>query len=104
MKKILLKIWGFLKNYYILATVVFVVWVGFIDTDNLVRQYEQRKEMRKLQEKKKFYTGEIQKMKKLTVELTTSKEAMEQYGRETYQMKKPGEDIFLIVNETPKNE
>lgn len=99
MKKVLLKIWSILRNYYILATLVFVVWVGFIDTDNYVSQRKQRKEMDGLLEQKKFYTDEIRKMKKLSADLATNKEAMERYGRETYLMKKPNEDIFLVVNE-----
>jgi len=99
MKKVLLKIWRILRNYYVLATLVFVVWVGFIDTDNFISQRKQRKEVDALLAKKKFYTEEIQKMKKLSADLATNKEAMERYGRETYLMKKPNEDIFLVVNE-----
>lgn len=102
MKTVLLKIWRILRNYYVLATLVFVVWVGFIDTDNFISQRKQRKEVDDLLAKKKFYTEEIQKMKKLSNDLATNKEAMERYGRETYLMKKPNEDIFLVVNEPSK--
>ncbi|HNZ44060.1 MAG TPA: septum formation initiator family protein [Bacteroidales bacterium] len=97
MKKVFLKIWSVLKNYYVLATVVFIVWVGFLDTDNLMSQISQRKEMNGLLEQKKFYTEEIQRMKELSQSLKTDKEAMERYGRENYQMKKKSENIFLIV-------
>ncbi|HOY31562.1 MAG TPA: hypothetical protein PKW80_06755 [Bacteroidales bacterium] len=96
MKKALLKILRILKNYYVLATLFFVVWVGFIDTDNLVGQYKQQKEMNQLLDQQEFYTDSIEKMKKLSAELTTNMEAIERYGRETYQMKKDYEDVFLI--------
>ncbi|HOV12369.1 MAG TPA: hypothetical protein PLL90_11475, partial [Bacteroidales bacterium] len=69
MKKVFLKIWSVLKNYYVLASVVFVVWVGFLDTDNLMSQISQRKEMNGLLEQKKFYTEEIQRMKELSQSL-----------------------------------
>lgn len=97
MKKVFLKIWSVLKNYYVLASVVFIVWVGFLDTNNLMSQISQRKEMNGLLEQKKFYTEEIQRMKELSQSLKTDREAMECYGRENYQMKKKSEDIFLIV-------
>ncbi len=99
MKNILLKIWGLVKNYYIIATLAFIVWISFFDTDNLLSQYAQRKEMNGLLEQKKFYTEEIQKMKKLSADLATNREAMERYGRETYLMKKPNEDIYMIVSQ-----
>lgn len=99
MKKVLSIIWSIIKNYYVIATLVFIVWVGFIDSDNLINQYAQRKVMNGLLQQKKFYTEEIQNIKKLSLALTNDKEVMEQYGRENYLMKKPGEDIFLIVSE-----
>lgn len=99
MKKIFLKIWSILKNYYVLAALAFIVWVGFLDTDNLVSQLAQRKEMNGLLEQKKFYTEEIQNMKKLSEALKTDRETMERYGRENYQMKKKNEDVYMIVSQ-----
>jgi len=104
MKNILLKIWGLVKNYYIIATLAFIVWISFFDTDNLVSQYAQRKEMNQLLQQKKFYTSEIQRMKNLSEALTTDMSAMEQYGRENYLMKRPGEDIYLVVTQEQKKD
>jgi len=104
MKNILLKIWGLVKNYYIIATLAFIVWISFFDTDNLVSQYAQRKEMNQLMQQKKFYTSEIQRMKNLSEALTTDMSAMEQYGRENYLMKRPGEDIYLVVTQEQKKD
>jgi cell division protein DivIC len=99
MKKIGSIAWSIIKNYYVMATLGFIVWVGFFDSDNLLGQYAQRKVMNGLIEQKKFYTEEIQNMKKLSEALTNDKEALEKYGRENYLMKRPSEDIFLIVSE-----
>lgn len=104
MKNIFLKIWNLVKNYYIIATLAFIVWISFFDTDNLVSQYAQRKEMNQLLQQKKFYTEEIQRMKNLSAALTTDMSAMEQYGRENYLMKRPGEDIFLVVTQEQKKD
>ena len=100
MKKIFLKIWSILKNYYVIATLLFVVWVVFIDSANLISQNKQDKVIDSLVAIRDSKTEEIQKMKKLTVDLTTKKDAMERYGRENYQMKKSDEDVFLIVDPT----
>ncbi len=99
MKRVLKVIWSIVKNYYIIATLGFVVWVGFFDNDNLVSQYKQRKELRELMQQKKYYVDEIQKNKDLVKALTTDKKALEKFGREHYLMKRKNEDIYLIINE-----
>ena len=99
MKRILVFAWKMVRNYYVMVTLAFVVWVGFFDNDNWVSQYEQRKELRELMQQKKYYVDEIKKNNDLVKALSTDKKELERFGREKYLMKKPNEDIFLIINE-----
>lgn len=102
MKKVLKFIWKILRNYYIMATVGFIVWVGFFDNDNIVSQFQQRKELNQLLQQKKYYTDQIQKNKELVTSLTTNTKELERFAREKYLMKKDNEDIFLIIGDTVK--
>jgi hypothetical protein len=100
MKKIIGYIWKILKNYYVLATIGFIVWVGFFDNDNVLSQFQARKELNGLLQQKKYYTDEIQKNKNLVKSLSTDILALEKFGREKYLMKKDNEDIYLIITDT----
>jgi cell division protein FtsB len=97
MKKIILKIWSYLKNLYVLSTLFFIIWILFIDSDRIPKQIKQRAYNDSLLQLKNFYTDGIEGMKTLTEALTKDKEAMEKYGRENYLMKKDNEDVFLII-------
>jgi hypothetical protein len=85
-----------------MATLGFVVWVGFFDNDNVLSQFQQRKELNGLMQQKKYFVDEIQKNKDLAKALSTNVRAMEKFGREKYLMKKENEDIFLIIADTVK--
>ena len=42
---------------------------------------------------------EIEKVKEKTIQLTTNKDELEKFARETYFMKKKNEVVYLFVNE-----
>lgn len=99
MKKTLLFLWKYIKNPYILASLAFIVWVGFFDNDNLISRYKQEKEYKTLLQQKEYYETEIQKNNLMYSQLTKDVKAMEKYGREKYLMKKDNEDIYLLIME-----
>lgn len=87
------------KNKYFLTSVVFLVWLIFFDRNDLLSQYEYRQQLNKLQEEYDFYTKETTAVQKQLNELTSDKEKLEKFAREKYLMKKPNEDIFVIVQQ-----
>ena len=101
-KKVFKKIFAVLKNYYVLTIVVFIVWMVFFDTNNLMSQYDNKKELKELQLQKKYFIDEISKNIEITKDLTTDFRHLEKYAREKYLMKRDNEEIFLIVNDTLK--
>ena len=90
------KILNILKNRYVIAILVFVAWVGFIDHNNMVRTSKNRKELRELKDNKAYYLKEIEETKRIREELLNNRESLEKFAREEYFMKKKDDDIFVV--------
>lgn len=104
MKDFFLKIWPWLKNKYVLTISVFAIWMLFFDQNNVVDRIKMTREINQLEEDREYYLEQIQKDSARLSELTTNKENLEKYAREQFLMKKPNEDVFIIVEEKDKRE
>lgn len=93
-----------IRNKYFIAGIAFVTWMLFFDRNDLMSQYEYRRQLNKLQAEKEFYTIESAKAIKDLNELTTNRSRLEKFAREKYLMKKENEDVFVIIKEEPKKE
>ena len=91
------KIFRLARNKYLIASAIFVVYVGFLDQNSVVHQLHLSAELRKAREEKEFYLNEIEKDTKEFLSIHSNAEEKERYAREKYLMKKDNEDIFLIV-------
>ncbi|MEI6764340.1 MAG: septum formation initiator family protein [Bacteroidota bacterium] len=100
LKKILGKLSFIYKNYYIVVTVVFAVWMLFFDNNNLIARMKYRRQLGDLVEQKQYLQKEIDRNKALTIELTSNVQNLEKYARETYLMKKKNETIYLIIRDS----
>lgn len=90
------------KNKFFLASLAFIVWMLFFDRNDIISQYDYRKQVSKLEHEKDFYIKEIAKVQKDLDELTTNKEKLEKFAREHYLMKRDNEDVFVIIEEKPE--
>ena len=88
-----------LKNKYTLVILFFIVWILFFDNNNLVDRYRNMKQLNKLKKEKYYYEEKIKADRQRTRELMTDDDNLEKFAREQYLMKKPNEDIFLIVED-----
>ncbi|HAP00524.1 MAG TPA: septum formation initiator [Bacteroidetes bacterium] len=101
-KKLIIKIrkgdipW-FLKNRYMLCGSVFLIWMFFFDRNNAIEQFKLYRHLRDLKGKKEFYSQQLKEVKEEKTDLFTSEKSLEKYAREHYMMKKPNEDLFVIV-------
>lgn len=86
------------KNIYILVLIVFVVWMLFFDAHSWLFHHELNADIQELEYQKEHYKNEMAKDDKAIKELSTE-EGLERTARETYYMKKPNEDIFIIEYE-----
>lgn len=86
-------------KFYILSFLFLVIWIGFIDRSNLIRQAEMILKLNDLKEEEAYYEEELAKIKKEEKEVLGSLSSMEKYAREKYFIKKDGETVFVLVDE-----
>jgi cell division protein DivIC len=91
------KIPPFLRNKYILTIIIFVVWVSLLDSNNLVTRYKQMRELHKLKIDREYYIKRIEEDKRKIHELKTDNHNLEKFAREQYRMKKPDEDLYIVL-------
>ncbi|MEJ6734906.1 MAG: septum formation initiator family protein [Flavobacteriales bacterium] len=88
---------NYIKNRYVILTVLLVVWVAFFDSHNWIRQYKLKAEKESLKEEMLFYKSEIQKDSTALFNLNNNPETQEKFAREKYNMKKDNEDVIIII-------
>ncbi|MEZ4998442.1 MAG: hypothetical protein R2758_13610 [Bacteroidales bacterium] len=91
-----------MKNKYVLTILVFLVWIILLDPNNLISRVREVRTRNRLEREKEYYMNRIDEDRRKLNELRTSNENLEKYAREQYRMKKPDEDLFIIV--TPDQE
>ncbi|SIO50298.1 Septum formation initiator [Chitinophaga niabensis] len=90
------KVPAILRNKFIVGGVLFVVWLLFVDRNNVFTQFTLSSEESKLEDQKAFYKQEIDRARQDQFELLSSPEKLEKFAREQYRMKKEDEDLFII--------
>lgn len=88
----------FLSNKYVLVFGVFLIWMLFLDSNSWLVHKELNQEIEEIEANKVYYKQEIKKDKQILKELEDSIE-IERFARETYFMKRPNEDIYIIEYE-----
>ena len=86
-----------LRNKYILTIVIFILWVLLLDSNNLISRHKELKNLKKLKAEKEYYVKRIEEDKRKLYELKTSNRNLEKFAREEYRMKKPDEDLYIIL-------
>ncbi len=89
-----------IKNKYILSLVVFVVWISFFDRNDLITQWERKKELQKVETSKAYYETEISATRKELSDLDQDSRILEKMAREKFYLKRPNEDLFLVIDST----
>ena len=79
------------RNFYVVASISFVVWLTFLDSNDLISRFKLGAKMRSLQNEKEYYQEKITEVEKDRKELLTNKELLEKFAREKYLMKKETE-------------
>lgn len=97
MKKVLERIPPIFKNFYMLSTLFFVIWLAFVDSNDLFLQTELSGKKAELEEARRFYQDKILEVKNDQAALNNNPDLLEKMAREKYLMKKPNEDLFIVV-------
>ena len=87
------------KNFYFVFTVLFVGWMIFIDTNDIISQFKLQSKLKDLVRQKEFYEVRKEKIKADREELLSNYELLEKFARERYLMKRKTEDLYVIVED-----
>ncbi|MGY6522862.1 MAG: FtsB family cell division protein [Mongoliitalea sp.] len=93
------KVLKYSKNFYVLFTLFFIIWMVFIDSNDVVSQFKLRTKLKELENQKEFYLERKEKIKADREELMSNYELLEKFARERYYMKKKSEDLYVVVEE-----
>ena len=93
------KLLPYLKNKYVITILAVFIWMLFFDRNDLFTQYSYWSQLDHLKQDKEYYIEGLKEVKEDLNELMTNKKTLEKFAREKYFMKKPKEDIFVLVKE-----
>jgi cell division protein DivIC len=89
----------FLKNFYIYTSLAVLVWVLVMDVNSVSTQFENAIKISNLKKERIYYLEAIEKLKKESKEALGDEKRLEKFAREKYYMRKPTEDVYVLVNE-----
>ncbi|GAB3331597.1 hypothetical protein GCM10027429_10110 [Marivirga atlantica] len=87
------------KNFYFVAGSVFLIWMLFLDNNDIISQLKLSSKYNDLQDQKEYYQEKIKEVEVDRAGLLSDEELLEKFARERYLMKKKEEDLFIIVEE-----
>lgn len=87
----------YLWNRYTIAGLIFLVWMIFFDNTSWLVLRELNQEIDKYTQQVSYYKQEYEKNDAFYQKLMNDKDAKEKFARENYFMKKPNEEIFILV-------
>ena len=95
--KLIKRIPDWLKNKYLLAAMLFLVWMLFFDPKDLGNEYSKWTKYKELQSSEEHLINKISETRAELKELKNNAQTIEKYAREKYLMKKDNEDLFIMV-------
>ena len=87
----------YILNKYFVTIFLFLVWMVFFDNTSFLVVNELNGEINKYEEQLAYYKSEYQKNDEFYKKLMNNKSEKEKFARENYFMKKPNEEIFILV-------
>lgn len=93
-----------LLNKYVLVAMAALVWMLFFDSYNLVSQLGMQQKINELRQDRSFYREEIRRLAQEEQLLKHNTREMERIARERYLMKRPNEDVFVLLEPDPQTD
>lgn len=85
-----------MRNKYFVVLAAFFFWMVFFDKQDIITQWRLQRMVNRLEVDQEYYSAEV---KKADLESKDIQENRERLAREQYYMKRPDEDVFIIVEE-----
>ncbi len=87
------------RNFYSLTAIAFLVWMVFLDSNDLINRFRMSAKLRSLENERRYYNEKIVEVERDRAELMGTTELLEKFAREKYLMKRESEDIYIIAEE-----
>ena len=87
------------RNFYIVTGTLFILWMLFLDANNMISMYGLTSKLHSLEDEYEYYQDKKEEVSKDYNELFGNRKTLEKFAREKYLMKKETEDVFVIVEE-----
>ena len=88
-----------LRNVYVLVALGYLVWMLFLDANNIPNQFKTSAKLSRLEADKQHFEQKIEEVKKDREELLGDPDLLEKFAREKYLMRKPAEVVYVIERE-----
>ena len=86
-------------RFFTLTAVGLLAWMVLFDVNDILSQIKMYSELSRLADEKKYYVQKLKEVETERREVMGNKKLVEKFAREKYLMKKPNEEIFVIVDE-----
>ncbi len=87
----------YVLNKYFITIFLFLVWMIFFDSTSFLVINEMNGEIGKYEKQLAYYKSAYEKNDGFYKKLMNNKAEKEKFARENYFMKKPNEEIFILV-------
>ena len=87
------------NRFYYISTCVLFVWMFVLDNNDLTVQYRLYTELADLKAEHEYYRHKLKELKTERAAVMGNPALLEKYAREKYFMKRPLEDVFVIVDQ-----
>lgn len=90
---------GIFSNFYKGTFFVWIIWVSFFDNNSIVNGINSYRKRVRLERDTLYFHHKISEAKKDREEVFGNDKMLEKWAREKYRMSRPGEDVYIIVDE-----
>jgi cell division protein FtsB len=73
-------------------------WMLVFDDNDIWTQFKRRGELSRLEDEKVYYQEKLKEVQREREEVLGNPKLIEKYAREKYLMKKPKEEIYILVD------
>lgn len=87
------------RNFFTATLLVWLVWVIVLDNNNIRVVFANRMKLEALEKERSILKEKIRLVKKERDEVLGNPKMLEKWAREKYLMRRPNEDVYVIVDE-----
>ncbi|PWJ57690.1 cell division protein FtsB [Dyadobacter jejuensis] len=88
-----------LRSFYPATFVFWLAWIFFLDNNNISVVLSNKVKMMELEKERAILQEKIKQVKRERNEVFGNPKMLEKWAREKFMMRKPNEDVYVIVDE-----